>query len=100
MPSLLVIVFVVQLLIHLVNTVGASTVNSIVSRPVDNDHCSIHANIRLSAMEPLRSSPNTDIAKFSRATEAQDRIHESAHRDERHEQSRQFRKVGKIAQAT
>ncbi len=31
MPSLLIVVFVLQLAIHLVNTIGASTVNSIVS---------------------------------------------------------------------
>lgn len=33
MPSLLITVFVIQLLIHVVNTVGASTINDLVTLP-------------------------------------------------------------------
>jgi len=38
MPSLLLVVFTLQLLLHIVNTVGASTVNDLVSPASENKH--------------------------------------------------------------
>lgn len=38
MPSLLFVVFLVQLAIHLVNSVGAATVNSLVRNTVSPEH--------------------------------------------------------------
>lgn len=38
MPSLLVVIFVLELVVQLVNTIGATTINNLVRKPAAEDH--------------------------------------------------------------
>lgn len=38
MPSLLLVVFILQLLLHIINTVGKNTVNELVSPALNDQH--------------------------------------------------------------
>lgn len=51
MPSLLLVVFILQFLLHIINTVGASTVNDLVSPAASNSYNEWPANSRVKAMD-------------------------------------------------
>jgi hypothetical protein len=57
MPSLLLVVFVLQFLLHIINTVGASTVNELVRLSA----CTTADMLTPPAMGPLQQAPNTHL---------------------------------------
>jgi hypothetical protein len=56
MPSILVTVFFLQLAIHLVNTIGVSTINTLVNPPEKKSYCSTLTFIAMEYLQPLANT--------------------------------------------
>jgi hypothetical protein len=72
MPSLLLVVFALQFLLHIINTVGANTVNELVS-PAPTRCPHVHqANIAAAVMATLQQAPYADLRLGPEGSEAQE----------------------------
>lgn len=83
MPSLLIVVLVLQLAIHLVNTVGAQAINDLVS-PLPQTPRRDTDILDIEAMDPLQQSPDSALSGHAVANTAPGRSRPPEARDERY----------------
>jgi hypothetical protein len=72
MPSLLLVVFTLQFLLHIVNTVGAAAVNELVSPAFLHGAHELHTNITTTVMDSLQQAPYADLGRGAKGPEAQE----------------------------
>jgi hypothetical protein len=99
MASLLFILFVVELVVQLVNTVGASTINTLVSTPTTVQYC-VPANVGPLALAICPLHPKLPIQRSRRASHKAARVLGCSAGIEGNEQPRPVCKMGEAKTAT
>ena len=97
MPSLLVVVFLLQFVIHLINTVGASAINNLVYFPTIYLFPGI--NIQ-AAMDSLQQASDFHLYICPTAIEASYRDSRAKARNECYKFTRSIREMGQATAAT
>jgi hypothetical protein len=72
MPSLLLVVFTLQFLLHIVNTVGAATVNELVSPAFPHRPHELQTDIAAVVMDCLQQAPYANLGRGAEGAEAQE----------------------------
>jgi hypothetical protein len=97
MPSLLVVIFVVELAVQLVNTIGATTINNLVRKPCVFQSCIIADSFL--DMAPLPRAPDTARQAVRRPAAEAKGIPGRPPRPQRDEQPGRVCQVGEAAAA-